>query len=266
MKSNSRNLEQFIEQHRQAFDTVEPGVHNWTAVEKALGRLSTAGPLEQFLLLNRALMDTAATPDTAWGAIERVLDSAGHTPTDPLEAFIHDHRAAFDTETPDLQVWANVERNMPTSGAKVVRVHWTRILLRAAASVVLLISGITIGLWYAQSNAGANAGMAMSEVSGEYAELEQYYQRDISAKQQKLATLVAYRDDDVDEDLLQMDNVMAELREDLAKVPPGNREQVVRAMIENYKAKAAILERVLEHVEQQQPATTNSGNHEVDNI
>jgi hypothetical protein len=45
---------------------------------------------------------------------------------------------------------------------------------------------------------------------------------------------------------------MLELRGELANVPPGNREQVVRAMIDNYKAKAAILERVLERLEKAQ--------------
>ncbi len=43
---------------------------------------------------------------------------------------------------------------------------------------------------------------------------------------------------------------MEQLRQELAIVPPGNREQVVRAMIENYKAKTAILQRVLERLEE----------------
>ena len=49
-----------------------------------------------------------------------------------------------------------------------------------------------------------------------------------------------------------------ELRQELANVPPGNREQVVRAMIENYKAKASILERVLERLEESKPNQENS--------
>lgn len=266
MKSNSRNLEQFIQQHRQEFDSANPGEHNWIAVADALKRLQTADSLEQYVLLNKSLFDSAPAPDSVWDRIEQALDLAARPAADPLENFIREHREDFDTETPDLRVWAGVEGSIPTAKNKVFRMHWQRNLLRVAASLALLISGISIGVWYAQSKGGAQPGMAMSEVSTEYAELEQYYQRDITAKQEKLSTLVSYHDDDLNDDLLQMDNVMSELRQELANVPPGNRQQVVRAMIENYKAKAAILERVLEHVEQQQPATTNSGNHEVRKI
>ena len=60
---------------------------------------------------------------------------------------------------------------------------------------------------------------------------------------------------DVNVDLQQLDNIMTELKNEMANVPPGNREQVVRAMIENYKAKTSILQRVLERMEptQQEP-------------
>ncbi len=266
MKYNSRNLEQFIDQHRQAFDMDEPDPSVWAAIERTLDRLPFPGQLEQFVLINKPLFDTAGTPENTWSAIERALDMPPLSSADPLESFIRHHRDDFDTETPGLRVWAGVERQIPQQRTKMVRMHWQRNLLRIAAALAFLISGISIGIWYAQTNGAMQPGMAMSDVSSEYAELEQYYQRDITAKQEKLTTLVSYQDEGLRNDLLQMDNVMAELRQDLAHVPPGNREQVVRAMIENYKAKAAILERVLEHLNQQQPATTNSGNHEVEKI
>lgn len=266
MKSNSRSLEQFIRNNRETFDTAEPNPLIWSSIEKVLDRASNSDRLEQFILLNRPFFDAAAVPDFTWNNIGQVLSETPSSPTDPLETFIRAHRSDFDSETPDLRVWAAIEQAVPAQSATIVRVHWHRTLLRAAASVALLVAGISIGIWYANGDVASQTGMAMSDVSTEYAELEQYYQRDITAKKEKLATLVSYRDQDLDDDLLQMDNVMSELRAELANVPPGNREQVVRAMIENYKAKSAILERVLEHLEQKQPATTNSGNHEVEKI
>lgn len=264
MMSNSSNLEQFIRQQRDAFDTAEPNPSVWSRIEKNLNRAQKGDQLEQYILLNRSLFDTAPAPETIWENIEQALT---HTPADPLETFIRDNRPAFDTHTPDLRVWAAIEQAVPAQSAKIIGMPWHRALLRSAAAIALLVTGISIGVWYARADMSGQSGMAMSEVSTEYAELEQYYQRDISAKQEKLATLVSNRDQDLNADLLQMDKVMTELRQELANVPPGNREKVVRAMIENYKAKAAILERVLEHLEQQkQPATTNSGNYEVDNI
>ncbi len=265
MKSNSTNLEQYIQENRAAFDTAEPGPHNWPAVERGLLRSAEGGAIEQFILINRAFLDTTNPPEQLWPAIETALDT-NTFPADPLERFIQGNRDAFDTETPNLRVWAGIEQSVPKQTIRTIPVHWHRSLLRVAASLALLITGVGIGIWYAGAVGQKTPGMAMSAVSAEYAELEQYYQRDINSKQQKLASFTAYRDGEVTDDLQQMDRVMVELREELAQVPPGNREQVVRAMIENYKAKAAILERVLEHLEQQQPATTNSGNHAVKKI
>jgi hypothetical protein len=146
-----------------------------------------------------------------------------------------------------------------------VTMGWQRSILRAAASIALLLTGVGLGLWYAHHDEKAIAGMAMSDVSHEYAELEQYYQRDIAGKQVKLSSFSGSQPAEVHEDLDQLDDMMAELRQELANVPEGNKEQVVRAMIENYKAKTAILQRVLERLEQTK--TTNSGKkHEIKSI
>ncbi|MBK9336608.1 MAG: hypothetical protein IPM98_08435 [Lewinellaceae bacterium] len=268
--SNRNSIEQFIKEHREAFDTATPNPQGWASVEKMLDRLHRSDGLEQFLILHSTEFSTADPATRVWTGVAQALDSHAGKPDDTLEAFIRSNRDAFDAQTPDQRVWAAIEQAAPAKGAKVVYVNWHRNLLRAAASIALLIAGINIGIWYAGSN--GQAGMAMSDISTEYAELEQYYERDISTKKSKLTRFAAYSDKNVLDDLRQMDGMMNELRQELANVPPGNREQVVRAMIENYKAKAAILERVLQHLEQQQqpnqqqPATTNSGNYEVEKI
>ena len=266
MMSNSSNIEQYIRYHREAFDTAIPNQGVWACIENSLDRLSTANSLEQQIFLQRPLFDSATPTDAVWQRIEQQLDGGTNR---TLEGFITANRDAFDTHTPAEQVWTSIEKSFGGKTAKVVHVHWQRTLVRIAAAVVLLIAGVNIGIWYA--NSSGQSGMALSDVSKEYAELEQFYQRDISAKKEKLASFATYQDAGVTEDLLQMDNVMDELQTELAKVPPGNRDKVVRAMIENYKAKAAILGRVLEHLEQQRPnqqqtVPINSGNHEVKSI
>ena len=64
----------------------------------------------------------------------------------------------------------------------------------------------------------------------------------------------------------QIDLAMQELRAELTDVPPGNREQVVRAMIENYKAKTAILQRVLERLEPTKTDQNDKKYHETKHI
>lgn len=253
----------FIQQHRNAFDAEMPGVHGWKGVEKALERLKSADALEKHLLLNRILLDTETPADRVWGGIQGHLDAAPHS-TD-VESFIRDNREALDTETPDLRVWTKLLPELPGSKATVVRVSWNRYLVRAAASIALLVVGLSAGIWYARSTDGS--GMAMAEVSPEYAELEQYYKHDIRDKKEKLATFTGSQSADVLQDIEQLDRIMEDLRRDLANVPEGNRQQVVRAMIENYKAKAAILEKVLESLEEKQQENYNSKvSNEIKNI
>ncbi len=257
-------IEAFIREHRHAFDAAVPGAYGWKNLEKALDRLRHADNLEARLLIDRVLLDTEVPSDRIWVGIEQTLNDRQNSP-DPLERFINEHRDALDTAVPDLKVWANIVKETPGK-ARITGINWQRSLLRAAASVALLVTGLGLGIWYARS--GETPRMAMSEVSNEYAELEQYYQRDIAGKQQKLATFTGSQSAEVLEDIKQMDNVMTELRLELANVPEGNREQVVRAMIENYKAKAAILERVLDRLEESNRTETknNDSGNEIKNI
>lgn len=264
----NNKLQIFIQTHRAAFDAREPGPRVWNGVERTLNRLRNAGAAERFVLLHRELLDTETPPELVWAKIEAELDGFLTAARDPLETFIHQHRADLDAATPNPRVWAEVERAVTARPAKIIRVHWGRHLMRAAAAIGLLVAGVGLGIWYA-GDRGQNAGMALGDVSAEYAELEGFYQRDIAVKEEKLVAFTGNRGADVQEDLHQLDGVMQELRQELAQVPPGNREQVVRAMIENYKAKAAILERVLERVQgEQQPKTkiNNKQDNETETI
>lgn len=264
----SDKIKKFIQQHRNAVDAAAPDAHHWKGVEKTLDRLVQADALERALLLDRVLIDTETPSTGVWAAIEMALDTPA--PPGTLEHWIRQHREAMDAEVPDLRVWAGIEQSVgskESDKAKIVPVNWQRSLLRIAASITLLITGVGLGMWYAHNDQKNAAGMAMSDVSNEYAELEQYYQRDIAGKQVKLAAFQGNQPVEVHEDLDEMDHVMEDLRKELADVPATNREQVVRAMIDNYKAKAAILARVLERLESSKTETNNSGKkHEIKNI
>lgn len=237
----------FIQQHREAFDAAVPGAHGWPDLERMLDRLPDSDVLERRIMCDRLLLDTETPSEKVWAGIEKSLDKNADNET--LESFIRQNREAFDSELPHAQSWENIADSLPKPRAKVVHIGWQRPLMRIAASLALLIAGVGGGIWY-ERQGGAGSGMAMSDVSGEYKELEQFYQRDISVKREKLATFTGSQPAEVNEDLEHLDQIMEELRLELADVPPGNREQVVRAMIENYKAKMAILKRVLERLEE----------------
>lgn len=267
-------IEQFITRHREALDAAPPDAHGWGTLERLLERLPDADALERQLLCQRPLLDLEETPPMLWGSICRQLDAAPNT--DPLERFILKNRAALDTaEAPDA-VWEKLSTSTPEnnpqtpSRGNTVRLRFLsantgRRLMRAAAALALLLTGAGIGMWYDSVPGKPAQTVALGEIAPEYAELEQYYIRDIHLKQQQLNRISVNEDHDVTQDLAQLDQMMEELRSELQHVPPANREKVVRALIENYKAKAAILERVLERLEQTNE-NPNSEEHEIDRI
>lgn len=174
-----------------------------------------------------------------------------------LEKFILDHREAFDSEVPDLKVWAKIEHNLPketlpklsvetNQKAKVVALWDYLPSLRVAASVAMILAvGVAIG-FYMKSNI---TPPSLADVSPEYGEMENYYQREIAKKEKKLMQ-VSQKAPQVQQDLAAIDQVMMELRQELYNAPKGSREQIIRTMIESYKNKTDILERVLKESEQ----------------
>lgn len=165
---------------------------------------------------------------------------------DKLEKFILDNREAFDSETPDLNVWAAIDARLNQAQkpqAKVIALNQWLPKLRIAASVALLLTiGIGIG-FYLKSNA---APPSLADVSPEHAELERFYQKEINKKEQMLVQVAQTTAPEVKQDLQQIDQIMLELRAELMNAPKGSREQIIRNMIESYKMKVEILERVIE--------------------
>ena len=252
----------FIEKHRDALDAALPDAHLWQGVEKALIRWPESDELERQLISNRTLLDQDEPSIAVWDSICTALDA----PADPLEAFIKNNREAFDAEQPAEGLWNNIASASTKNQAPQMRISWGRRIMQAAAAITILICGIGLGMWYAGHQTPENNGMAMSDVSSEYAELERYYQSDIEQKKGQLAEFASYQDESVLEDLKEMDRIMEELRLELEQVTPANREKVVRAMIENYKSKVTILQRVLQHLNEQSNDSTNSSNNEIESI
>jgi hypothetical protein len=251
---------QQIIHNRHLLDEALPGAHGWRSLAHAMERLKGVDSLELEIACNRILLDTATPSNDLWLRIDSELSRSNGS--DPLEQFIGAHRDEFDSESPSPALW---ERIMSESAPAPLdqaplRLTWVRRISRVAAAIVLLVSGVGLGIWY--SSHTQSAGMRLSEVSPEYAELEQHYQRDIANKREQLVQLTSNNSSSQDllGDIDLMDKAMQELQIELANLPASNREQVVRAMIDNYTTKAKILERVLSTLEMQQNLKNNGTN------
>jgi hypothetical protein len=177
-----------------------------------------------------------------------------------VEHFIKANRHAFDEEKPSEQVWANIVKQVDTKSASPGSFSFLRggKLAKFAAAIGLILFGIGLGVHFSRIGDADKQVFAMSQIGGaEFEETASYYQRDISAKTQKLAQFSSQKDA-VEPDLIYLERVMEDLKKELENVPPARRQEVISAMIENYKTRASLLERVLSHLEQQNHKSQNN--------
>jgi len=164
---------------------------------------------------------------------------------DNLERFVIDNRDEFDSDIPSLKVWAEVDRQLHQPKRKPFR--WRGLLQMAAAVLFLLLAGGVAGSFLTQDT-GSEASAILQEVNPEFFEMEEYYQVQIN---QRVQTLASYDPSStVLSDLQAIDKAMQELREDLEQAPRGKEQEIVENMIRTYQAKLAILEIVLQRMEQ----------------
>jgi hypothetical protein len=232
---NLDNIEKFLLDNREAFDTETPRTHLWANVA---GRLEQTDNLEQFITSNRVDFDLEVPSLKIWANIEK------HLKGENIEQFVRDNRYDFDSEMPNLKVWANVEKALPNQKdrAKVLTFNWLR---RAAAAVALLITGVGIGLFINQKSDNT-----MAITAPEFKEAEQFYNQKLETQMTKL---VRYNPDpSVLSDLKKVDEVRNELKIELEQTPDANQDEIIRRLIQNYQTKLGILEHVLNNMEAHQ--------------
>jgi hypothetical protein len=177
-----------------------------------------------------------------------------------LEKFILDNRDAFDDARPSLKLWAAIEKDLneekaPSRSLRVSR-PWYQV---AAAVLILLTVGGAGGAYLNQQTQQPTAQSMIDEVAPEFEEMEQYYNQRIQENYARLTTYT--QDPEIDADLQQLDNAMIELREDLANAPAGQEEMIVQQLIDSYRLKLQILERILERIENSDNSITTPDNN-----
>lgn len=179
---------------------------------------------------------------------------------DRLEKFIIDHRDEFDEFEPNPALFKGVKTRRP-----VIRmINWNSPLWKAAAVVVIFVSSYFFHDWMSQRSpkndmAESQTGTS-SEIVNMLIEAEAYYTSQISARQEEFNLATASNPEikaEINYDLKVLDSVYADLRRDL-KDNAAN-EEVIEAMIQNYRLKLEILEDVLSQMRQ---ANNNHNNEE----
>lgn len=175
---------------------------------------------------------------------------------DPLEEFVHQNREDFDTEHPGLGVWSAIGKELdqqPRLRSIQSGRHFQYWRIAAAIALLLIAGGIgrELGVRAIQEQQTA----MLEQAAPDFDETEAFYQATIA---QTKARLTGYEVDPVlESDLEQLDQAMAELREELADAPPAERRTIVENLINNYRLKLNLLERILQRLQDAEAKKTN---------
>jgi hypothetical protein len=166
---------------------------------------------------------------------------------DKIEKFVLKHREEFDYEVPGDSIWPGIESQLDGHARrKGIRISLVRVAGVAASVLLLIALGIAIGLNLNQDRSGEIRNLMVGDQR--WYEIEQFYARQVAEKRGEISQYLA--ETDLQADLEELDNNYEELKQDLSDAGAFQREEIVHAMIMNYKAKITLLERVLEKLEQ----------------
>ena len=158
--------------------------------------------------------------------------------SDKLKSFVDARREDFELFSLDVETgWQEIKEEVSVSAVgKPFMKPWMTI----AASISLVLIGALIG--YRMYSTDMLAGE-----SSEFIDMQFYYEEMVDTKLQ----LVRQRVDDpvILEDLEAMDQAFAELKADLRD--NVDNEEVLEAMIDNYRLKLQILQRILDELEEE---------------
>jgi hypothetical protein len=165
---------------------------------------------------------------------------------DKLEKYIIDHRDEFDEFGPDPMLFERIRK----PGTVVRMFNWKGILWKAAAVLVIFTASYYFHLFMQTGNQEQFTNEAEmdqpSEIIKMMIEAEVFYTARIDDRRRELDLLVVDQPEirnEINYELVELDSVYADLKRDLKD--NASNEEVIEAMIQNYRIKLDILEDVL---------------------
>lgn len=177
---------------------------------------------------------------------------------DKLEQFILDSRADFDDLSPSPASWEKIKGNIKP----VRRINWTATMLRIAAAVVIFVASyIFIDYnFYSNADADLQAKATLEDAYNNIPVLQEanaYYSNHIRSMENELVSL-AGPDSPITKDIKtefeELDQVFTELKSDLND--DAANEEIIEAMIQNYRIKVQILEEILSQLKSEEEHNT----------
>ena len=187
---------------------------------------------------------------------------------DELKSFFERNRGAFDTEEPVFGHFERFQQKLEAEHKKQRKINY-RVVLQVAASVAILAMACvevfsvlfgkgmeTIKDEVAELNIKAGSGFVRqttqtvkSKLNPEYREAQQYFIFEVGNRLDQIKA-----NDNMDEEqkaellkeLSEMDEVFAELQEELKKAPDN--QILIEAMIKHYKMKVEVMNQIINNL------------------
>lgn len=187
---------------------------------------------------------------------------------DRLEKFIIDNRNEFDTMEPPAGMWDKINQSVQKEKKIELKPrNWKGILWKAAGVMIIFGISFTISEML-HRNDGAVAESSPEREEAQYPQLieaEAYYTSQMNKQMteiDKFSHTYPELKSQVDYDITELDSMYQELKNDLQD--NVDNEEVVEAMIQNYRLKLQILEEILEMLNQlENPSNEKIKRHEL---
>lgn len=169
---------------------------------------------------------------------------------DKLEKYILDNRSGFDMYEPSPEVWSKI--TVGKSKLSKARPLWIRVSRYAAVVGIAFVLSFYLQSEFADSKTKDETNAPITNNNNEYqnipeiAEAEAYYSTLVNNKTNEISLLTVNNPEVTQElefDLNELEQIYFELREDLSD--NADNEDVIEAMIQNYKTRVDILEDLL---------------------
>jgi hypothetical protein len=165
---------------------------------------------------------------------------------DKLEKYILKNRDEFDLLEPSSDLWEKIKkRNEKT---KTIQFNWKKNLYRAA--IVIFIVSVTFFVQEYRHSSDNEINQSSQNnydiIIPELKEVEDYYNSEVNRKMKEINKLASFNPEitqHIESDLAELDSIYIDLKEDLKE--NIDNEEVINAMINNYKIKLEILEEIL---------------------
>ena len=184
---------------------------------------------------------------------------------DKLEQFITENRQTFEIEGPSDDLWDKIKK--PEKPIRKISLPgWA---LRVAAAMLIFMIAWFGRDWLdkKENEIVVDENTITPEQEKQYRllmEAEMYYTSRINDARSELAVLAGTDKsilEDLDTDLTELDDIFEDLKNDLKE--NGDNEEVIEAMIQNYRIKLEILEEMLRQINDSGQRKDKNDPHEI---